>query len=612
MISGGVQWVRTARTLVRTFGLRGAYRRALHEIRRRGDLYQRHPTSRAYTGVGTRAVRYRPSDGWNDLTEAQRTLVVERGQRVLAGWYQAYGGEWRRMPETNDDWYSHPTVGFRFAKSDWWKLEVLSEGVDIKDVWEPARFGWVYDLIRAYSATGEDVYAACFYERLRAWHDANPPFQGPQWSCGQEAAIRALAILHAEDSMPDSRQAALLVSILCWSAERIANAIGYGLSQRNNHGISESAALVHLGLRLADIHPQAKSWLRRGRRWLNEQICDQFSSDGWYSQHSFTYTRLALEQSLYAQRALAAVGSGLSAQALALLDAATSFLTSLIDSGSGELPNHGANDGSRVLPFSTAPYRDFRPTLTLAALIRSIPLAADIAPDTDVVRWLGGQLPVPSPPRHDGIYTGRSGWVAGRVSTCSFFLRAGTYRHRPSHLDSLHLDVRIDGKEIVTDAGTYAYNAGHPWNNGLADADVHNGPLLLGEELAERGPRFLWLSWPGARVLTTKYTAGKAHLIAERPGVVRREIVVEPGCVRVRDTSLSRDARPLQVTWLLHPDTPMSAVYVEGGQMLPASEKEVTGWYSPTYGIRRRSAAVRVIRRMEECGGSIETVIRSS
>ena len=316
------------------------------------------------------------------------------------------------------------------------------------------------------------------------------------------------------------------------------------------------------------------------------------------------------EQALYAHRALQSVGRGLSSRALRRLDAAIGLLIFLADAGSGEVPNHGANDGGRALLLSTAAYRDFRPLLTLSAAIRGTPLPGDIVPDAELSRWIGTRLPPAASQRRDGIVTGASGWVAGRVSGCVFFLRAGTYRHRPSHLDALHLDVRIGGREIVTDAGTYAYNAPKPWNNGLAGAEVHNGPVLPGEELAQRGPRFLWLSWPKARLLSAEFVSGRAHLIAERPGVVRREVIVEEGCVRVRDSALSRDARLLQVTWLLHPDAHTASLDVDDAKQIPAGEGDVTGWYSATYGVRRRSLAIRVVRRVGEGGAGIATTIR--
>jgi hypothetical protein len=99
--------------------------------------------------------------------------------------------------------------------------------------------------------------------------------------------------------------------------------------------------------------------------------------------------RVAIEQALFAQRALEAAGSSLSPAAPMAIDRAVSLLTRVIDGTTGYVPNHGANDGGRVAPVSTAEYRDFRPLLTLAAIVRGTPIPHDIAPDPEILSWFG-------------------------------------------------------------------------------------------------------------------------------------------------------------------------------------------------------------------------------
>jgi hypothetical protein len=602
------------RALIRTYGVRGLQRRAIHELRRKLGWFKRMPSPNVRSGGGEHAPAYCSNGDWLNIAPEELAQIKARGRRVVDGWYQAYGHEWRRLPDAAEGWRRHPLTGFEFQMVDWWLVPMSPSGGDIKDIWEPGRFSWVYDLVRAYAATGDRIYANTFHEWLARWQAANPPFRGPHWACGQEVAIRVLAILHAEQGLPtpldDPHAAERIVTVLAWSGERIADAIGYGLSQRNNHGISETAGLIHLGLRLRDTHTDARRWLTLGTRLLEDQICDQFSPDGWYAQHSFTYMRVALEQALYAHRALSMTGTGLSPKALARLDAAVSLLSWLIDGPTGEVPNHGANDGARVLPLSMAAYRDFRPLLSLAAIIRGIPLPADVPHDPEVPRWLGGQVPRSAPARGDGATAGDSGWAAARVCGWIVFLRAGEYRHRPSHLDSLHVDIRFDGKEIIADAGTFAYNAPAPWNNGLVSALVHNGPIVDEREPAERGPHFLWLSWPRARMVAVEHSPGCARLVAERPGAVRREIAITRDAVRIDDRVLDRGVRSLQITWLLHPDVKYNAVMASGhSQRIEAREGDVIGWFSSTYGLRLPSAAIRVHRWLEVGAEGIETTI---
>jgi len=589
-------------------------RRAVHEARRACGLFRSKPRRLPSKPVGTRRVAYGPRGVWSGLSAPQRLQVMERAQRVLEGSYEAFGHDWRRMPQTPQEWRRHPRSGFEFPMLSWWKVPLMPTGQDIKEVWEPARFGWAYDLIRAYAVTRDDRYAQLFYERLRQWQRANPPFFGPHWACGQEVAIRALALLHAEDGLPvpagDSEAEMLLVSEFGWCGERIADAVGYALSQRNNHGLSEAAVLIHLGIRLESAHPDAEAWLQVGTRLLEEQILDQFAPDGWYAQQSLTYLRLALEQALCAQRALRAIGQTLSASALERIDAAVRLVTNLVDERTGETPNHGANDGGRALPLSPAAYRDFRPLLTLAGAVRNACLPADVPADATVLAWLDQRLPPCGPARADGVVTGPSGWAIVRLRGWVVFMRAGCYVHRPSHLDALHTDIRLDGKEVVVDPGTYAYNAAPPWNNRLTSALVHNGPILNARETAEKGPRFLWLSWPMSVLVDAEYTGSVARLFAQTE-LVSREVIVAAHEIRVLDRSRRPDAASLQVNWLLHPDAPIDCIItMQDSQRIEAREGDVGGWFSPTYGLRLASRAVRVSTAVSATTAPLETIIR--
>jgi hypothetical protein len=538
-----------------------------------------------------------------------KTRIRERGDRVQNGWYEAFGHQWRKLPSTAREWSAAGSGGFAFPRGPWWTVPHLPPQADIKEVWEPARFGWVYELVRAQQLTNDPLYASTFYRRLREWIEASPPYDGVHWSCGQETAIRAIAILHGEAGLaPPSDDAnadrLMVTQALAWSGERIESAIGYGLSQRNNHGISESAGLVHIGLRLRNAHPRAAKWVAEGRRLLDEQIQDQFLEDGWYSQHSFYYMRVALEQALLAQRVLLATGQSLAAPSLARLAAALDLIATVIDGATGEVPNFGANDGSRVVPLSSAPYRDFRPLLTLGSLVLRRSTPVDIQQDPEVIAWIGEVSPTPGPARLDGVYRGESsGWVLVRHQGVVAFLRAGRLRHRPSHLDLLHLNLSIKGRELIVDPGTFAYNAPPPWQNGLAVARVHNAPMLDDREPVTKGPRFFWKEWPSARIIRVETQTSGVRVVAEVAHRVRREVEVRADEVLITDTVLDPQVRSVQITWLLHPDvTAANVVRADGASDVLPRADATDAWFSPSYLQRVPTRAIRV--RAERIAGA--------
>ena len=588
------RWPEAAVTLARTFGARGAALRAWHEVRRRGGRFRAEAQHRV-GGEGRAEWLVLDADALRAATD--RPAALARAERVAGGEHQAFRHRWVPLPSGPADWLRQPTTG-RTATADapWWEAEHLDRDFgDVKEVWEPARFGWLYDLVRGYVLTGEDRFADAAVRRIRDWSGAAPPFCGLHWSCGQETAIRAIALLYAEANLmaalgPEAR--ALVRDELAASGERIADAIGYAVSQRNNHALSEAAGLVLLGARFQGQHPEAEAWLGAGHAWLDRLIPEQFAADGWYIQHSFTYARLAIEQCVLAEHALRHAGRQLIDASVRRILAAADLLAAVADAETGHVPMHGANDGAFVFPATLAGYRDFRPVLTAVAATWPWGMPADLVPDLDVPVWLGSELARPAPARAGGLARGASGWAAASVGDTRVFLRAGRYASRPAHLDPLHLTVRFGSREVVVDAGSYSYNAPPPWNNGLATAAVHNGPLLDGREPGIRGPRFLWYQWPEADVVEAESTRDEVRIVAERPGEVRRTVRVRDGRVEVRDQALAPGA--LETAWLLAPGVPASCVDVGDAarREVAAREGGVAGWVSPHYGERIPSQSV--------------------
>ena len=129
---------------------------------------------------------------------------------------------------------------------------------DIKFTWEPARFGWAVTLARAYWAGRDEALAECFWENLRIFWQANPPYRGINWLSGQEAALRIIAWACAARAFWDSptstaARKSLLAEMIAAHAQRIPATLIYARSQDNNHLLSEAAGLLTAGWLLPGI-----------------------------------------------------------------------------------------------------------------------------------------------------------------------------------------------------------------------------------------------------------------------------------------------------------------------------------------------------------------------
>ena len=121
---------------------------------------------------------------------------------------------------------------------DHWTKYTASQldGVDIKDVWEPARFGWANRAGRAYLLTKEEIYAETFWGQTEAFFAANPPMLGPQWASGQEVALRLITLcftagLLCEAESSTQARKTLLAGAIAAHAQRVPSTLEYAQGQ---------------------------------------------------------------------------------------------------------------------------------------------------------------------------------------------------------------------------------------------------------------------------------------------------------------------------------------------------------------------------------------------
>lgn len=560
------------------------------------------------------------------LGEHRNELLVEADE-ITAGQIRMFGGPPVPLLLSPPGPLKHWSVSESIRSSD--------EPTDIKYLWEPARFGWAYTLGRAFLLTGNETYPAVFWRYFEDFLIANPPNLGPNWSSGQEVALRLIALLfaarvfnHSSESTPARMN--LLAGAVAAHASRIPPTLSYARAQHNNHLISEALGLAFAGLALPD-HPRAAAWKELGWKTLLEALTSQIAPDGTYAQHSMNYHRLMLQATL-----LGSLTGGRYPQTVQQrLAAATRWLLAQLDPPSGNVPNYGNNDGANILPLAAGDFCDYRPTAQAAARAFLGHPALPPGPWDEMSLWLGLPTtaapplsPLPESPAIHRLGDARS-WAV---------LRAVQYTSRPAHADQLHVDLWWQGENVALDAGTYRYTAASPWDNSLAHTRVHNTVEVNHHSQMQRAGRFLWLDWAQAKRINT--AANSETIAAEHDGyralgILHRRILarISPENWRIEDQLLPyfgrqpdhRSIAPytFRLHWLLpdypyaltgatlrlsspnggtisltltqsasgetqQPHTTAQISLVRAGQVIfGAAESEPTlGWYSPTYGVK--------------------------
>jgi hypothetical protein len=418
---------------------------------------------------------------------------------------------WRRapLPDGAPDWFANPfsNTAQPDTSCDWWRIPDFCTG-DIKGLWELSRMDWAVAWATT-AACGDALALERLNLWLTDWASSNRPYKGPNWKCGQEASIRVMHLVAAawvlgQDQTPESG----LVDLLRTHLQRIAPTMSYAIGQQNNHGTSEAAALFIGGSFLAGHDPRADAWARKGRRWLEERAAILIEPDGSFSQYSVIYHRVMLDTYAFAEawrrhRNLPEFSDRLRAR----LAAATGWLHAMTDSQSGDAPNIGANDGARLLQLTSTDYRDFRPSVQLAAALFLGGDAYGQGPWTSPLRWL--EVPE-GKPLTSAISTSfdHGGYHVLRRGQAVAVLRYPRFRFRPSQADALHVDLWHNGINLLRDAGTYSYNAkGADW---FSSTSAHNTIEFDGRNQMSRLGRFLFADWLKAEAVTPVSFDGNA------------------------------------------------------------------------------------------------------
>lgn len=531
------------------------------------------------------------------------------------------------------DWITNPDTHYQYSIfQHWTEINDLdpSNG-DIKYVWEKSRFTFLYPLIRYDFHTGQDQSAFVFGQ-ITDWIEKNPLNCGPNYVCSQEISLRVLnwtfALYYYRHSLTLTEAAfRQLIQSIYWQIRHVAENIQFSrISVRNNHAITECLALYLTGL-LYPFFPESERWKNQGRKWVEEEGLYQIYPDGSYLQFSMNYHRVVAQLFTWAFY-LAEVNNDYFSDALYdRVRRTLDFLYQHQDLTSGHLPNYGANDGALFFRLNSCEYRDYRPQLNaLYYYFHRKPLYGN-GPWQEDLQWYGFMpleksdesfIPLPQQSQsytHGGFYVLRS-------SNHFAFIRCGNHPDRPMQADNLHLDLWLNGVNLLRDAGSYKYNTTPEELKFFMGTASHNTVQLGEYDQMQKGGRFIWYHWSQAK--NTRLTENENWIEFEGTAHVYRHL--HPEIYHTRKVRQHQDKpywevedrltipdvpalKALPVTQLWHPHPQFFEkgfqMYVTDaqGKKLPQKTKEV--YYSPCYGVKELAVQLR----FEQAGYYFKTII---
>jgi hypothetical protein len=459
-------------------------------------------------------------------------------------------------------------------------LDLFSPG-DVRPVWEANRLGEIPLLALAHRLDPGGGHRDRAEARLAAWCRANPPFRGPNWACGQEAALRALHLALAHALLGGEAAGHGLRALLAQHRRRIAATPRYAEAQDNNHTVSEPAGLFACDLLLGEDPAPAMARLSAA---LDRLV----APDGGFAQVSTGYHRLLLDVLSTAEWLRRSYGALPFPPPFAARAAAASrWLARLLDPATGALPRLGHQDGSHLADLSLGGPGDARGSVERATRL-FLGASAGVAGDPGCL-WLGlPPAPVPRPePRWQA--SGSRGWTIGRARA---LLRTGPLEFRPGHSDLLNLDLWDGPVNLLRDGGTLSYNPDPGWRAvalGLEDAAGHNAILFDEAEPMPRAGRFLRARWSRSGPLADGAWARDRHGNRQDRrvlGLGRRWSVLDEVSGPFRHVTLRWRLAP--AAWERIPQgvaSPLGRIAASADVPLDITLAE--GWEAPRYGEAR-------------------------
>lgn len=526
---------------------------------------------------------------------------------------------------------------------------------DAKMVWEPSRHQHLVVLGRAWRATGDKRFAAAVVEHIDAWLAANPFGTGMNWRSPLELAIRVINWVWAFDLIRDAgvitpafeRRALYAAYLHLWDVSR---KFSQG-SSANNHLIGEAAG-VFIGASFFPRLPHAREWRDEAGRHLAEQILIQNAPDGGNREQAIGYHLFVLQFYLAAAAVARHDGYDFPRAFWERLEKMTEFVARLREGGEA-LPMYGDADDGYVLDLGNTPDDPTGVLATGAGLFNRPDFAQAAGGPQETARWLLGRehftqsLTLYRPHSGErlasvafpdtGYYLLQSGHK-GQSDRVSIMVDCGELGYESiaahGHADALSVVIRVGGRDVLVDPGTYDYFRWPEWRVYFRSTRAHNTVMVDGTDQSTMTGPFLWGQRAHAKCIAWEPSASGGRIVAEHDGYTRLDDPVrhrrtvslngDSATITIEDQIVAAGSHSCELYWHFAEDcvvTPQGSgtFNVTTGEraltmtvdqrldtsLLRGSESPIAGWVSRGY--HRKSPAVTLIGRVLTQGSTTWT-----
>lgn len=435
------------------------------------------------------------------------------------------------------DTLDHNIYGYRFpGEIDWFFNPTEHTSHDNEWTWSLYRHIYWQPLARAYVRTGDETYTREFLHQMQTWGEAWPvkpfmeddedyaakyKFPGHSWRT-IETAMRLYTVwlpcMEAFRTSPawDREGWVTFLSLLCDHCDFLMK--HYSNHNKSSNWLTmESGALLQCGI----LFPEIRSdWFRTGYRRVMQEVKYSFDNDGIHMERTPIYHMVAAGVYLQCYRLCLLNGIPVPPYMEPTLEKAARFLMSLVKPDlSTPMIGDADRDDLTTRRCDTSLYEGMNLTFDPQDLneMRAYFRTWYELTGSEDFRFMATAGKEGTPPARRnypyisaGIYAMRTGWT----EQDSYFHVLGVQLERGevsshSHNDTGHVEIHIQGEDILTDSGRYIYNSScwKDWRHYFLSAKAHNTLYVDDHEMG---------TVPG--VTRTRGVRTYLHAFEEKPG----------------------------------------------------------------------------------------------
>ena len=431
-----------------------------------------------------------------NLSSDHLGLILREGTEVLENKYRLYGHLEVKYRNDEFSWLSDPLSGYEWSlKQDSGKVSLNKPvGTDVKNIWEIARFQFLYSLTYAYIVSGNKKYARFAIEKVNSWINENPFLQGPHWARAMEAAIRItnwcvylplLDVVKISSKYFLGKLSKSIIEHIIYIRENLETSP----SLAGNHYLANLVGLLFAPLVFPSLH-----WANENAEFsineLNKEILKQFLKSGLNFEGSVAYHRLSLEISLVGIALIRKLGYQIPSHVIDSLKKANE-VTTYFTSTCSEFPLIGDNDSGIFLKyFYLQESNNFKYLIKLSETILDNNLEADNLDEfLCIIHYQKAKICETSHDKYlacvakkkiqlrnfDGLFIAHHGDESLIFNTIT---ASGGHTHN----DKLSVYPVIGKRPLFIDRGSFSYTGYIEKRHVDRKSDTHNGLVINGWE----------------------------------------------------------------------------------------------------------------------------------